>query len=122
MRPSIPMLLLTLVACGPQGIEGEGQLDSAESPEVGEWSSCFTKDDFTTCAQACQSEGLSCLPGGCPATPDTCTPDDCESATVVIAFNETICEDVTLGSFLNIACDDPIGWQANSIGRCCCAQ
>lgn len=117
-------LLLTLaltLTCGPEGLEGDTS-DGGEAPEVGEWSPCFTKDEFSTCDELCESEGKTCVAGGCPANPSTCTPDDCTSATVTIAFNDVICADATQGGFLDQPCDEPIGWQANSVGRCCCAD
>jgi hypothetical protein len=122
MNPHSPYLslllgLLLTCACGP----GKGTDDSG-SPENVDWSACFTKDEHMTCDDVCASEGKTCVASGCPANPDTCTPDDCAMATVTIAFNETICVDSTLGGFLDQSCDEPIGWQANSIGRCCCAD
>lgn len=124
MRNIIHTLILAFVmvpACGPAGVEDGEQLESSDTSEMGEWSSCFTKDDFTTCADACANEGRTCVPSGCPATPGTCTPDDCMTATVAIAFNDMVCEDVSLGGFIDSTCEEPIAWQANSIGRCCCA-
>ncbi|NJK31313.1 MAG: hypothetical protein HC927_02235 [Deltaproteobacteria bacterium] len=96
-----------------------------DTPIETTWSPCFTKGDYATCAEVCAVENSVCVESGCPANPDTCLPAEgfgsCDTATYAVATLDVICTDASLGGFIDKSCDEPIEWQFNSIGRCCCA-
>ncbi|NJK31315.1 MAG: hypothetical protein HC927_02245 [Deltaproteobacteria bacterium] len=113
---------LTLGCTGRTIAEDNSSADTpTDTPIETTWSPCFTKGEYVTCAEVCAVEDSVCVESGCPANPNACLPDSCNTATYTVAALDVICTDATLGGFIDKSCDKPIGWQFNSIGRCCCA-
>ncbi|KIG17621.1 hypothetical protein DB30_03102 [Enhygromyxa salina] len=67
--------------------------------------------DISTCAEACEAQGSSCVANGCGGY------------TYRLYYNITLCEDPDrTGILFEHECDDPIEWQLNEAVKCCCEQ
>ncbi|KIG18835.1 hypothetical protein DB30_07171 [Enhygromyxa salina] len=67
--------------------------------------------DVSTCAEACEAQGSSCVANGCGGF------------TYRIFYNMTFCEDPGIdGVEYERECDEPIDWQVNEAVKCCCEQ
>ena len=91
-------------------------------PEASEWSACVVEGEYSTCAEVCAAQDMTCVALGCPADPMFCKPDDCNMATSMIGLGEAICSDPTVGGFVAATCDDPIEFVFTDTARCCCGD
>ena len=91
-------------------------------PEASEWSACVVEGEYSTCAEVCAAQDMTCVALGCPADPMFCKPDDCNIATSMIGLGEAICSDPTVGGFVAATCDDPIEFVFTDTARCCCGD
>jgi len=123
--PSIPIYLaLALAACSPPPVPSDcgGMCEPAgpNYPGVGEcvdgactptYLSCSSKDEITTCEDACADLGT------------TCAEDGCGGHTYRIYAGLEWCEDPErVGIGVAHACDEPVDWQFNAAVKCCCEQ
>ncbi|NVB36865.1 hypothetical protein G6O69_03425 [Pseudenhygromyxa sp. WMMC2535] len=97
--------------CQPYGPTrpGVGECkDGMCTPTFGE---CITKDEITTCSEACEVQGSVCVENGCAG------------GTYLIYAVEEWCEEHDDGSTnISHGCEEPVDWQVNSTVECCCAQ
>lgn len=97
--------------CMPAGaaFPGVGECQAGVcTPTYGE---CVTKSEFTTCAQACEAQGSTCVSNGCGGY------------TYRIYLELEWCEDPErTGGTISRECDEPIDYQVNEAVKCCCEQ
>ncbi|WP_205633211.1 hypothetical protein, partial [Enhygromyxa salina] len=75
------------------------------------YAECSDQSDISTCAEACEVQGTSCVANGCGGY------------TYRIYASFEWCEDPARSGFeFAHECDEPIEWQFNSAVRCCCEQ
>jgi hypothetical protein len=96
------------------------QLAGPEFPGVGEcregactptYADCSSQSDISTCAEACEAQGTTCVANGCAGY------------TYRIYSALEWCEDPDRrGIEIERECDEPIEWQLNSAVKCCCEQ
>ena len=110
--------LVFVCACGPGGATGEDGVSASEP----EWSACVGQE-AQSCAEVCETQGMSCIQNGCPASPEFCDPEPCDMATQALALDaEALCMDASLGTFVASTCDAPVDWLFSNTLRCCCGD
>lgn len=124
MRSQTLLLLSLLAACSSRPVdsdcEGMCQPAGPEYPGVGEckegvctptYGECAVQSDISTCAEACEVQGSSCVANGCGGY------------TYQLYTVLEWCEDAEIqGVQLAGECDEPIEWQFSSAVQCCCEQ
>jgi hypothetical protein len=124
MRRQILLVLFSLSACSSRPVDsdcdGMCQPAGPEYPGVGEckegvctptYADCSDKNDISTCAEACEAQGSTCVANGCGGY------------TYRIYYDITLCEDPErMGGEIKRECDEPIDWQFNEAVKCCCEQ
>ncbi|WP_146657987.1 hypothetical protein [Enhygromyxa salina] len=121
-RSLILFSLLTACSARPVDSDCDGMCQPAgpRFPGVGEckqgvctptYAECSAMGDVSTCAEACEAQGSSCVANGCGGF------------TYRIFYNMTFCEDPGIdGVEYERECDEPIDWQVNEAVKCCCEQ
>ncbi|PRP99659.1 hypothetical protein ENSA7_62990 [Enhygromyxa salina] len=124
MRGETLFVLSLLVACGPPpadpDCDGMCQPAGPKFPGVGEckqglctptYGECATQSNISTCAEACEAQGSSCVANGCAGS------------TYRLYSVLEWCEDPDrIGLAFEHECDDAIDWQVNQAVQCCCTQ
>ncbi|PRP99661.1 hypothetical protein [Enhygromyxa salina] len=124
MRGKFLFVLSLLVACAPppadSDCEGMCQPAGPEFPGVGEckegicsptFADCSIQTDISTCAEACEAQGTSCVANGCGGY------------TYQLYYDIGLCEDSgQTGHKFEHQCDEAIEWQFNGAVKCCCEQ
>lgn len=112
-------LFVLLAACGTRQVS-DGEDGPAKLPE---WSPCVSKDEAETCEEVCAASGMTCVSNGCPANPEFCDPEPCNTATQALALDAgALCADASVGRFVASTCDAPVEWLFSNTLRCCCAE
>ncbi|WP_146658446.1 hypothetical protein [Enhygromyxa salina] len=115
---------LLVAACSARPIDsdcdGMCQPAGPNFPGVGEckagactptYAECSVMNDISTCAEACEAQGSSCVANGCGGY------------TYRLYYDITLCEDPDrTGLLFEHECDEPIEWQFNNSVKCCCEQ
>jgi hypothetical protein len=115
---------LVLAACADRPVtsdcDGMCQPAGPAFPGVGEcvngactptYVECTTKEQVSTCTQACEAQGSTCATNGCGGH------------TYRIYSILEWCEDPErMGVEVEHECDAPIDWQVNDAVKCCCEQ
>lgn len=97
--------------CQPAGPEFPGVGDCKAGVCTPTFGECASKDDISTCAQACEAQDSACVTNGCGGS------------TYQIYAIFDWCEDPErIGVAIAHDCDAPVDWQVNSAVKCCCEQ
>ncbi|WP_146661748.1 hypothetical protein [Enhygromyxa salina] len=97
--------------CQPAGPKYPGVGECQEGVCTPTYAECSDQSDISTCAEACEEQGTSCVANGCGGY------------TYRIYANFEWCEDPARSGFeVERECDEPIDWQFNSAVKCCCEQ
>ncbi|WP_146657989.1 hypothetical protein [Enhygromyxa salina] len=124
MRRRSLILFSFLTACSARTVDSDCdsmcQLAGPDYPGVGEckegvctptYAECSAMGDVSTCAEACEAQGSSCVANGCGGY------------TYRIFYDMMFCEAPTaIGVEIERECDEPIDWQLNEAVKCCCEQ
>lgn len=115
---------LALVGCADRPVssdcDGTCQVAGPNFPGVGECVSgvctptyfeCTTKEQASTCAQACAAQGSVCAANACGG-----------HTYRIYSFLEWCEEPERTGVAVEHGCDEPIEWQVNDAVKCCCEQ
>lgn len=124
MWKSILLALVALGACTARPVssdcDGVCQPAGPAFPGVGEcvqgvctptYVECTTKEEVSTCTQACEAQGSTCATNGCGG-----------HTYQIFSFLEWCEDSENVGVEVDHECDAPIDWQVNDAVKCCCEQ